>query len=64
MGLDGNQKCPILVQFFGPIHFLISLFVARYLRVSLQGPVLQPYGEGDSPSLMGWDGMGWVGVRR
>ena len=30
---------------------LISFFVARYLTVSLRGPVLKPYGEGDSPSF-------------
>ena len=44
--------------FFG--NFLISFFVARYLTVSLRGPVLAHYDEADRPSLMGWGGMGWV----
>ena len=42
-------------QFFGELffgNFLISFFVARYLTVSLRGPVLKPYDEGASPSLM------------
>ena len=49
-----------LVNFFGLIHFLVSFFVARYLAVSLRGPVLKPYDEGASPScdgLDGWDGL-------
>ena len=49
-----------IVDFFVCINFhmdflliklrLISFFVARYLTVSLRGPVLVHYGEADRPS--------------
>ena len=45
--------------------FLISFFVARYLTVSLRGPVLEHYGEAEGRVWwggMGWGGVGWDGV--
>ena len=41
------------IEVFWSDHFLIYFFVARYLTVSLRGPVLKPYDEGASPSCDG-----------
>ena len=52
--------------FFWFDHFIISFFVARYLTVSLRGPVLAHYDEADRPScdgLTGWRVDGWTGGR-
>ena len=57
-----NRRRFLFVNFFWSDHFLISFFVARYLTISLRGPVLAHYDEADRPSLMGWDGMGWDGM--
>ena len=59
----------IFLKFEGDFSFLVNLlklissFSARYLTVSLRGPVLNLTARRFSPSLMGWmDGMGWDGM--
>ena len=39
----------LFLLMFYPIYFLNFFLCCRYLTVSLRSPVLQPYGEGNSP---------------
>ena len=42
----------------------VSFFVARYLTVSLRGPVLNLTARRFAPSLMGWNGVGLDGHQK
>ena len=58
MSFEIEEDLQFLANFF-LVRSFFNFFVARYLTISLRGPVLAHYDEADRPSWMGWVGMGW-----